>query len=68
MGAREDNRVEKGPRRKKRCASLRERRSGERGGAMEKIALSGAMFGDDILTHIEVAGEVGYHGVELRGM
>jgi len=35
---------------------------------MKKIALSGAMFGDDILTHIQVAGETGYHGVELRGM
>ena len=35
---------------------------------MAKIALSGAMFGDDILTHIRVAGEVGYGGIELRGM
>lgn len=35
---------------------------------MFKVALSGAMFGDDILTHICVAGETGYQGVELRGM
>ncbi len=35
---------------------------------MNRIALSGAMFGDDILTHLEVAGETGYGGVELRGM
>lgn len=35
---------------------------------MHRIALSGAMFGDDILTHLRVAGETGYGGVELRGM
>ena len=33
-----------------------------------KLALSGAMFGDDILKHIEVAGKIGYLGVEIRGM
>jgi sugar phosphate isomerase/epimerase len=60
--------VKKGRSRKKRCASIHERGWGERGDNMEKIALSGAMFGDDILTHIQVAGEVGYQGVELRGM
>jgi sugar phosphate isomerase/epimerase len=35
---------------------------------MNRIALSGAMFGDDILTHLQIAGETGYSGVELRGM
>jgi sugar phosphate isomerase/epimerase len=35
---------------------------------MKRIGLSGAMFGDDILTHLRVAGETGYGGVELRGM
>jgi len=35
---------------------------------MKRIALSGAMFGDDILTHLRVAGETGYGGVELRAM
>lgn len=35
---------------------------------MKNVALSGAMFGDDILTHVRVAGETGYRGVELRGM
>jgi len=35
---------------------------------MNRIALSGAMFGDDILMHLRVAGETGYGGVELRGM
>jgi len=35
---------------------------------MQRIALSGAMFGDDIATHLEVAGATGYGGVELRGM
>jgi sugar phosphate isomerase/epimerase len=35
---------------------------------MRKIALSGAMFGDDILRHLTVAGETGYKGIELRGM
>lgn len=35
---------------------------------MRNIALSGAMFGDDILAHLEAAGKAGYKGVELRGM